>query len=269
MIRLCQISALPNGAPAPGRPLLSLHGIWRPRRLAGRRRVAQARLPRAGAPRRAGFTLIELLVVIAVIAILAGLLLPVFATVQANARRVQCVSNLRQLGTAMLSYAGDNQQALPPGTTWDKAIAHYLGITSYTIPAKVFICPSDTRSSPLSDGHFPRSYSVNGLNSANSDLGIFNTSGTMPSMRLTQIPHPSTTIMIFEVFTNSTGASIANEQFQTPYSWTSGYLSSTKYPCLRGGAYYHQTRNCFLFADGRADSLTPAEVLSPADLWMR
>ena len=66
-------------------------------------------------PRQAttGFTLIELLVVIAIVGVLASLLLPVIARVQEVGNRTQCMANLRQLSTAILSYAGDNNETLP------------------------------------------------------------------------------------------------------------------------------------------------------------
>ena len=63
--------------------------------------------------RKRGFTLIELLVVIAIIAILAAILFPVFAQAREAARKSTCLQNLKQLGTAMMMYATDYEDALP------------------------------------------------------------------------------------------------------------------------------------------------------------
>jgi prepilin-type N-terminal cleavage/methylation domain-containing protein len=59
-------------------------------------------------PSRDGFTLIELLVVIAIIAILASMLLPALAKGKAEAFRIKCVSNIKNLSTASFLYTGEN-----------------------------------------------------------------------------------------------------------------------------------------------------------------
>src|SRR4051812_5986776 len=58
---------------------------------------------------RFGFTLIELLVVVGIIALLISFLMPVLRRVRIQAKRVQCASNLRQMGQAIHMYANDNK----------------------------------------------------------------------------------------------------------------------------------------------------------------
>ena len=117
---------------------------------------------------RNAFTLIELLVVIAIIAILAAMLLPALSKAKERALRINCVSNLKQIGVAVFSYTSENEDKLPPnrinatagsvwypyevgrigaGHVWNEG-PHNLGslwITKNLPEGKVFYCPSSQR----------------------------------------------------------------------------------------------------------------------------
>ncbi len=86
-----------------------------------------------------GFTMLELSVVIAIIAILAAILMPVYAQTREKARSTGCRSNLMQLGLALHLYAQDHAGRFPPRDDRWAALVPYLKNT------QVLLCLSDAQ----------------------------------------------------------------------------------------------------------------------------
>ncbi len=106
--------------------------------------------------RRSGFTLIELLVVIAIIAILAAILFPVFARAKAKAQETQCLSNVKQLATAIITYCSDYDQYLPYAIVGNAAdlpnLTHIWNLlTPYYKTIDILDCPTGPAAIPYAE----------------------------------------------------------------------------------------------------------------------
>ena len=205
---------------------------------------------------RSGFTLIELLVVIAIIAILAAILFPVFAKVREKARQTSCVSNMKQIGLAVMQYTQDNDELYgyrkttsdgsdndALATSWKMVLQPYIKSTG------VFKCPSNPQKENFDNALIapgPISY---GANTVDGGYGVF---GTLPAngdaASLASVETPASTIVVCEVTIPNTDWKINNTCCGFGTGLYAGHTSSSN----------------FLFGDGHVKSMKPLATITTA-----
>ena len=109
--------------------------------------------------KRMGFTLVELLVVMSVIAILASFLVPALGRSREQARRTNCLNNLKQIGLAVSMYRLDNNDAYP--TSLNDLYA--ADGSKYIDNIDVFVCPSSGNGTPANPAAGDYAYTGNFL----------------------------------------------------------------------------------------------------------
>ena len=168
----------------------------------------------ASRPRRSqyGFTLIELLVVIAIIAILAAVLFPAFAQAREKARSIACMSNMKQIGTAVQMYVQDYDERIFFRSTTSVDLTRIHTATSgnplkwwnmllpYVKNYPVYKCPDDDPNRVAdSAGNLviPRSYAA---------------AASAEALTLAQVDRPVDTIVITEAWNRDAKGALINTE---------------------------------------------------------
>jgi prepilin-type N-terminal cleavage/methylation domain-containing protein len=208
-------------------------------------------------PKSRAFTLIELLVVIAIIAILAAILFPVFAQAREQARQTACISNLRQIGTASLTYAQDYDEQMI-GTELGADPEYFWGdmIQPYMKNRQILDCPSSTPktkwSGPVAPA-WPRgislewsyNYALNDIrDSVGARLGAAHQS-------LAAFTRPADTLLIVDGWPAVAAPATDEERHEVAWVW--GQRDSVHRPLDDGNPRHHGGFN-FAACDGHAKS---------------
>ncbi|MBN8245895.1 MAG: DUF1559 domain-containing protein [Verrucomicrobia bacterium] len=219
------------------------------------------------------FTLVELLVVMAVIATLAGLLLPALARARQRAGQTACASNLRQLGLALMQYAGDHRDQLLPTAVWDadvnanrewafayvrgsrdEALRHGLIAPYLANAAAMLRCPALRYTARVLSGLdvAGRPDSAYGYNSFHLSRSVNPSLGDWQGLPLASARHPESTLAFADSVILRSGLAYPTTDITSPtFPWSGGAPAPTAHA-------RHGGRAGVVWLEGHASAERPA-----------
>jgi prepilin-type N-terminal cleavage/methylation domain-containing protein/prepilin-type processing-associated H-X9-DG protein len=223
-------------------------------------------------PHPAAFTLIELLTVIAIIGILAAILIPTVGSVRTQARQAQCVSNLRQIGVALATYADAHRGAFPETShgaaadleqiSWVYTLRPYLGDVD-----EVRLCPLDPRREERLRLRLS-SFVLNDYLDAKTYYDPFGRpAGTVP--RLSTLREPARTPTVF-VGADTLALDLSSDHIHArewPGNWSqvTADIAPDRFRYGARSRDHDDGRAPYLFADGHVKTLAASELRRRVD----
>jgi prepilin-type N-terminal cleavage/methylation domain-containing protein/prepilin-type processing-associated H-X9-DG protein len=218
---------------------------------------------------RPAFTLIELLAVITIIGILAALTAVGVNRALVSARSSHCLSNLRQLGTAIHLYANDHGGAFPPKVltsssgqtlTFPDLIIPYITANDahYSEAERrlYFACPSASEEDfAISD------YTANERWTANDVTGVFARQGwgvNIPAVRMSDIRRPDRVYALMDGFEDGDithGSWSTGKQLYTGTAFSATAPDKGPAPRHFSSGKYGEGQFNVLYCDGHAEAL--------------
>ena len=207
-----------------------------------------------------GFTLIELLVVVAIIGILLSILLPSIQKARAKTIAVVCLNNQKQINTAYIMYAGENNEYFVPMSTddsrWTKTLhdGAYLEVPNGSVSGNgmhilspdnnfVFWCPAETSHHPVADI------------ALNSNLSYWH----LNNSKFVDVIEPTEVVLVGDGFQR--GTEYGEWQLGSK-EWISAGLSQAA-----GGSPFpdearHQNKSVSTFVDGHGAFISASKVIA-------